>query len=379
MMNKLILLLLFSFFLMSNCQKKESEPQTNNYSKEKKLNVDSLKITFKELQDNQLNKNKNEKYLTLFPSNYNQFKQTFGYDDATEKGAPLYDDSFSYIKLFFQLLSKNPSFLQKAFDIANGAKWEADAENFFQKELKSFIISDPKQICPILQKYDVEQEKQIWNFIFEGSDAHENENLAQLLLNNCNVLKNKQILEKEVSKNNSTSNIPTPEELKKNMLSNGYSLLTEKSCDLNQDDKQDYILAFELKNTDEIKDDFIYESPVYVFIKEGKKYRIYKNSNIILTSNKVCPSNGFQNITVKNNFFTIEEDECSGYYFTNNYTTFKYNKTKNSIDLFKIGKILSDRTNSDKNVPDIIKTVKDFGKITFEDFYAPTINERIKK
>lgn len=369
-MTKLTVLLFCSLFFFTNCQKGKIEKQKVNNSNKEVVKIDSLKIIYKEIKEKKDNQQLNNSFLKLFPHNYAQFVKVFGYNDIKEQPAPLYSDSYSYINLFFKLSSDNPVYQKKAFDIAIDAKWEPDAENFFQKKLRTLITSNPQKVCSILSQYTYQQEEHIWHYIFDGPNNKENSNIKSLILTNCTNKQTQNILDKNLK--SLSQDQSDPEQLKKNMEQRGYSLLTEKVCDLNQDNNQDYILIFEQKNTDNLVGDFIYESPVYVMISDNeKKFNIYKNSKIILTSNRVCPSNGFQKLVVKNNFFTIEEDDCSGHFFVNSFITFKYDKTqKQLITLHKLGKQFSDRTNPDKIIPDKIQTVKDFGNIPFVDFDA---------
>lgn len=52
--------------------------------------------------------------------------------------------------------------------------------------------------------------------------------------------------------------------------------------------------------------------------------------------------------------------------FVNSFTTFRLNE-KGTIYLYKYGEEYTDRSNPDKEIPDLIKTEKDFQKIKFED------------
>jgi hypothetical protein len=78
-----------------------------------------------------------------------------------------------------------------------------------------------------------------------------------------------------------------------------------------------------------------------------------------------CPAEGFQTVVVKGNFFTIEQQNCGGWFFINEYLTFRYEPATGAIRLHKFGQTFTDRREPDKEVPDKILTEKDFGRRSF--------------
>jgi len=67
--------------------------------------------------------------------------------------------------------------------------------------------------------------------------------------------------------------------------------------------------------------------------------------------NSNCPADGFRGIVVKGNYFTIEDSFCAGWLFVNSYTTFKYNKSKKTYELYKYSEEYLDRSDPDKDIP----------------------------
>lgn len=168
--------------------------------------------------------------------------------------------------------------------------------------------------------------------------------------------------------------------IKKDLQSQGYEISAEKKCDLNKDGKEDDILIFEPKVIKSDSDnDVTMNSPVYILINNGNNnYQVYNNSNIIYTSNSTCSSDGFQSLVVKDNYLTIEQNTCGGWYLIDEYITFKFDTNSNEIVLHKFGQSFTDRKDPNKEVPDSVLSNKNFGKILFKNFNSQTISEKKK-
>lgn len=91
-----------------------------------------------------------------------------------------------------------------------------------------------------------------------------------------------------------------------------------------------------------------------------------ENRNLIRVADDQgdCPSEGFRNVAVKGDFFTIEQQNCSRNLFVDEYVTFKLVSGK--CQLHKMGFSYSDREDPDATLPDDILTQKDFGKLDFQ-------------
>lgn len=80
-----------------------------------------------------------------------------------------------------------------------------------------------------------------------------------------------------------------------------------------------------------------FKLPVKMFFGENKnKYKLWYENNLLIFDNvPTCVSEGYSNILVKRNFFTIESQTCSDYnILITSYLTFK--TIKNKIFLYKV-------------------------------------------
>lgn len=143
------------------------------------------------------------------------------------------------------------------------------------------------------------------------------------------------------------------------MFNTADSLIVSKECDLNMDNIKDKILIVLPKNSN-TENTF---SSVYVLIYNKKgEFKEYLNNKIINSFNHSSYAEGFQNLTIKNNFFTIEEN-ISSQPIQDKYTTFIFDKKDNSIYLHKLG---YSTTYPDANQDNSITySSKDFGTIKF--------------
>ena len=110
-------------------------------------------------------------------------------------------------------------------------------------------------------------------------------------------------------------------------------------------------------------------------ITNAKGGVVAQNNHIIrqLDDNGNCPSEGFRRVVSTGNFFTIEQQNCGGWFFIDEYITFRYVPATGEIRLHKFGLTFTDRRNPDQAVPDRVYTEKQFGTRTFNQFQADDI------
>lgn len=125
-----------------------------------------------------------------------------------------------------------------------------------------------------------------------------------------------------------------------------------------------YSIVVMEKNDKKNKENVQHNSNPIIIYKKNQK--ILENLNLIFPYNNNCPADGFQKVVSKSNYFTIEQTYCKDFMFVNSFTTFRINE-KGKIYLYKYGEKYTDRSNPDKEIPDLIKTEKNFQKIKFED------------
>lgn len=160
----------------------------------------------------------------------------------------------------------------------------------------------------------------------------------------------------------------------------GYSVISIESGDLNLDEYTDAILV--LRKTSEASTSNYAENkpdkrPMLLLIgqRDGTYKLAYQNNNAVY-----CIDCGglfgdpFTGITIKNGYFSIEHGVSGGHHWEH-VTTFKYNKPKNNWFLYKDHYInYKFNDSADENAEALVvdyeklKTVKDFGEISFEKF-----------
>jgi hypothetical protein len=101
-------------------------------------------------------------------------------------------------------------------------------------------------------------------------------------------------------------------------------------------------------------------------IKNREGTVVLSNSNLIrgLDGNETCPSEGFMALVTKGNYFTIEQQNCSGWQYINEYITFKYSDVDKEFYLHKFGLQYIDRA-APENIEEKVVTPKQFGSINF--------------
>jgi hypothetical protein len=83
------------------------------------------------------------------------------------------------------------------------------------------------------------------------------------------------------------------------------------------------------------------------------------------TSN--CPSDGFIDIETREDSFTVNQMNCSGWFFIAEAITFKFDTTKKQYFLSKLSFEYIDRRDPSIEIPPKIFTSNDFGILTFGD------------
>ena len=120
----------------------------------------------------------------------------------------------------------------------------------------------------------------------------------------------------------------------------------------------------------------IYGQAIEVTTKTGKQYL---NHHIMrqMDENEDCASEGFIDVAHKDAYFTIEQQNCSGWMLVNEYITFEYSPDDDKIHLYRFNLQYIDRREPDKEIPEKIITQKDFGvrsleQIKLEELYELT-------
>lgn len=188
--------------------------------------------------------------------------------------------------------------------------------------------------------------------------------------------------QKTIVKKHDTFNkkINSSNEKLKSFIPKGYEAIAEKKGNLNLDKTEDCILVIR-KTTEETTSNMDEGKPdkriVLLLLgqKDGSYKLAYKNQNV--ADCKDCGGvfgDPFSGISIKNGYFSIEHKIAGGHHWEQ-IITFKFNKTKNNWYLYKdhfINYVLntSNDPNAEALIADVdkLKTVKDFGEISFQNF-----------
>lgn len=95
--------------------------------------------------------------------------------------------------------------------------------------------------------------------------------------------------------------------------------------DLNGDGIKDKIEVYKNTSLNDKFDQEHFHLPIKIFKGTNSGFKLWKeNNNLIYSVDNTCASEGFSNIVVKNNYFTIEAQTCYDYnVLVNGFTTFK--------------------------------------------------------
>ena len=152
----------------------------------------------------------------------------------------------------------------------------------------------------------------------------------------------------------------------------GYNNYINKSHDINTDTYKDYFIIAEPEFTKKGDQPPFQEDNrlffIWSFNQNRKKYEIWEiNCKLLSGHNHNCPL-GEVDLDVKDNYFTIRHQYCYGQFFRIDYTTFKFDTKMNKIFLHKVGMSFTDRYDTEKNIPDIVFTQKEFGIVPFSEY-----------
>ena len=137
-------------------------------------------------------------------------------------------------------------------------------------------------------------------------------------------------------------------------------ILFRKKMDINKDGIEDRFIVYDSG------DDALFAT-IKIVLSNKNREKLFFNSKII--NKTITSGEGFRDISFENRFFTIEENTSTDP-IQIKYTTFSIDYKTNEIFLYKVE--VSNIFNNASDDFDIIRTQKDFGKVSFEN-YDPEI------
>ena len=139
-------------------------------------------------------------------------------------------------------------------------------------------------------------------------------------------------------------------------------ILFRKKMDINKDGIEDRFIVYDSG------DDALFAT-IKIVLSNKNREKLFFNSKII--NKTITSGEGFRNISFENRFFTIEENTSTDP-IQIKYTTFSIDYKTNEIFLYKVE--VSNIFNNASDDFDIIRTQKDFGKVSFENYDPETLN-----
>ena len=150
----------------------------------------------------------------------------------------------------------------------------------------------------------------------------------------------------------------------------GYQVLDTTFGNLNFDNYQDLIIVLKSpkEDTSNNLDNPIKRPLLILFGDNNNGYKLaFKNDNVVYCN--ICGGmmgDPFNNITIKNGYFTVEHYGGSAWRWTD-FITFRFDKVNNRFYLHRED-MSSFNTNNPNKVKTTVKTKKDFGLLDFEKF-----------
>ncbi|SHO64317.1 hypothetical protein [Algoriphagus zhangzhouensis] len=164
--------LLIAFYLITiSCKdgKGNEERIIESTEIDSKTNIPISNQTFDIEKLKEAYKTKNEaQFLEQFPADFQQFMEYFGWNNKSDQPNELYEESYTYIEYFFDLISdsKYLEFESKLTSIAENGVWQEDAANYFQDFTLDYIQS--KKRYHLIDNLSSDQAKSVLFFLFDG-------------------------------------------------------------------------------------------------------------------------------------------------------------------------------------------------------------------
>lgn len=111
-------------------------------------------------------------FFDAFPSDFKSLNKLYGWNNSTDKPAPLYRVSLQHINYFFNLNNINQdSLTKKIIEISNNGKNDADAISYFQSNLITRVLAQKATFIRILKGFTKRDIISVWCFYFDYEDT----------------------------------------------------------------------------------------------------------------------------------------------------------------------------------------------------------------
>jgi len=168
-------------------EKKNASTHNDSISEQ----VELLKLYYSKINDSLLTEYE-QNYFEVFPASFKSFNNILGdsasgsiYTHFEFKPGPLYHDSYSYIKTFFNLDIEKSKYYTKMIKISLDGHWAGDAVSIFQELLAEEVNNNLSDFIPLLAEYTDEVVKSFWYFLYDG--PHPDHPLKKKLYNSLEI------------------------------------------------------------------------------------------------------------------------------------------------------------------------------------------------
>ena len=122
-------------------------------------------------------------FFNLFPDTFIGFQKLYGYNEV--KGASkYYKVALGHVNYFFKTAASvdEKIFVKKLLSISKNGRWKADAENYFQSNLRIYFFSHPSLLITLLKAKNQNDVKEFWYFFLDGPHFNKDVYTHTLLL-----------------------------------------------------------------------------------------------------------------------------------------------------------------------------------------------------
>ena len=111
-----------------------------------------------------------EAYYELFPGNFKDLYQLFGYQENPDKFGILYYDYLNLVPEFFNdfFYHNDTDFYEKMMVISMGGKWYSEGIDLYQQQMRKEVQNNVELSSYILNKMADDDVRDFWKFYFDG-------------------------------------------------------------------------------------------------------------------------------------------------------------------------------------------------------------------